>query len=169
MNKNRIAGIFLSFLLTLLTFIVGVRYGGYIERINKRTAALLSSTPAPRPSPSQTPAPLTFSHLADTCGVSFLYPNTLTPADISSTSARLTDTKITKIAVSCAPPASDPGAGAARNVKIGQLKITGRMIQTPEGAQVFFTATHPLTRQKISFFIQQDLLPLIESSLTFTR
>lgn len=67
----------LFFLITIITFILGVRYGQKVEQANKVINYLLSITPTPSPSPI-TPTPIKY---ATTEGkiwrIKFIYPSFL--------------------------------------------------------------------------------------------
>ncbi|MBI5127172.1 hypothetical protein HZA76_01825 [Candidatus Roizmanbacteria bacterium] len=69
MNKPLL---FIFFLIFILTFILGVRYGQRVEKNNKAVDYLLSITPTPRP---PTPTPIKYKdYKSKKWGLKFTYP-----------------------------------------------------------------------------------------------
>jgi len=101
MSKKAFPYLFLALLVAILLFIVGVRYGQHVEKINKTISYFISIAPSPSLSPTN--APLAFVNYSHTgCGVSFLIPNELEKTNESSVSALFsTHTKQLAVALSC--------------------------------------------------------------------
>lgn len=101
MLKNIRALFFVAVLVALLTFLVGFRYGRFVERSDK----VYLSTITPTALPTYTPAPTIKTTGYKTyklapCRLSFLYPDSLNIDTSSSQEARLND-KNNHIYVSC--------------------------------------------------------------------
>ncbi|OGK30985.1 hypothetical protein A3F29_04450 [Candidatus Roizmanbacteria bacterium RIFCSPHIGHO2_12_FULL_33_9] len=71
---------FITALLLILFFIVGVRYGQRVERTNKEVSVILSITPSPSPSIDISKFE---KYESDLCNIEFLYPLTLQLVDSS--------------------------------------------------------------------------------------
>jgi len=66
------------FLLLILFFILGVRYGQKVEKANKVIDYLLSITPTKKPTPPLSPTPLIFKeYKSKRFGLKFKYPANL--------------------------------------------------------------------------------------------
>ena len=67
--------IFITILLLILFFILGVRYGQKVEKANKVIDFLLSITPTKKPTPAPSPTPLIFEeYKSRRWGLRFKYP-----------------------------------------------------------------------------------------------
>lgn len=67
--------LFLFFLIVLLTFVLGVRYGQRVEKNNKIVDFILSITPTPKP---PTPTPVKYiDYKSKKWGLKFTYPANL--------------------------------------------------------------------------------------------
>src|SRR3990167_2155584 len=92
--------IFLGFLLLVLLFIVGVRYGQHVEKTNKLTSYLISIAPTATPAPSTAPLAFkTYKHAP--CGIQFLLPTSFTTVKEGSEGAMLQEAGTIKISFEC--------------------------------------------------------------------
>ena len=73
MKQSAIPFLFFSFLLIILAFIVGVRYGQRIERANKTISYLVKLSPSPKPIVEVKTQPQFVAYNDKDCGVKFLY------------------------------------------------------------------------------------------------
>lgn len=106
---NDKAPFFLLFGLTVvLVFVIGLRYGQYVERTNTQNAVVASSTPEPKMIPKKPVGYSSFKH--NGCGVELLIPTSLSKASESSTSAVFHDESRAVLSFSC----GTTGTGSAR-------------------------------------------------------
>ena len=98
---KKIGPYILLFTLTIvLIFIVGVRYGQNVEKTNKAVNTYLLSITPTKTVP--TTPPLQFqTYTSKSCGISFLYPDSLTKVEESSTSAQFNQGEETAIKFIC--------------------------------------------------------------------
>ena len=92
----------------ILVFVIGLRYGQYVERTNKQNAVVASITPEPKMIPKKPVGYSSFKHKG--CGVELLIPTSLSKASESSTSAVFHDESRAVLSFSC----SSTGTGSAR-------------------------------------------------------
>jgi len=163
--------VLLALLFAVLLFMVGFRYGRYVEKIDKTyvpvtpVAAIISPTQIPTPT---TQFNLTnFTHVG--CKLSFLHPNYLIEEKISSTESKLSGNSQT-IFVSC-----DRQTVFAKKEAIVELEktqvatISGQKIPLYEGAKQskLFILTNPLLGRSVFFEAHTDLVTLIAKTLEF--
>jgi len=142
--------ILLFALMLVLIFIIGVRYGQNVEKTNKTiNAYLLSITPKPSP----TTIPLQFkTYHSKTCGISFLYPDSLTKEKETSLSARFDEDKNPVLEFECE--------------KNNYLTPTAA---TADSQTAILTKINTKNGKRIIFTISRSLQPLIEKSLEFSN
>lgn len=73
MSRKIIPYLFITFLLIVLVFILGVRYGQRVEKTNKTITYLISLTPSPQPTAGPLVSPEFIKQVNKECGVQFLY------------------------------------------------------------------------------------------------
>lgn len=161
MSKKNLPYFFLTFLLAILLFILGIRYGQRVEQVNKIISNLTNIPPSPTLSPTN--VPLAFSdYTHEGCKISFILPNELEKTSESSTSAVLsTRTKKLGIALSCEKKdfvKSKEELSVALNKTIRAYEI-----QTKD--TIFYRFYHPITGKVITITIAKQYLPLIQKSL----
>lgn len=150
--KNRGPLILVLGLIFVLVFVAGARYGGNIEKMNKKIAYYVSLTPPAKP-PTPTPTlPVlkykTFTHKQ--CALSFLYPDVYKISKETTQSAQLTYDDVPQLAFSC----------EAKRQKFADFdKYT---MEATESAKV-----NPVTGRRIYFKLNPDLVPLLDSSIEF--
>lgn len=77
---------FLTFLVLILFFILGVRYGQKVEKANKVFDCRALITPTTKPSPSPTPTPIPFNeYKSKRWGIKFKYPANLEVKESTNT------------------------------------------------------------------------------------
>ena len=159
-------------LLFLLVFIGGIRYGQSIETTNKKTQVMLSLTPTQKPSTEPVSGvKVTFKTYSNkSCGISFLYPSTITLAKQSTDEARFAQGEDLALSVSC-----KKGAGLPEDMKkvttseaqfqSKTLKVQSYMVGGSH--LVFFPVVHPTSGKTVNFLLDKDLYKLLETSLAF--
>lgn len=156
----------LFILLIILTFILGTRYGQKVEKTNKAVSYILSLTPVKNPTPTY--QPLQFkSYSNDSCGVQFIYPETLTKTEETTDSAKFSDDFDSNIDLSCNPKKIssilDEKNIATEEIKFQNKKI---MAKTKE-KNLIFQLKNSLNGKVINLQISKNLLPLFETSLKY--
>ncbi len=153
------------FLFLILVFIVGVRYGQNVERVNNVVDYVIKLTPTAKPSPI--PSLEYRSYTIPVCAVSFLYPTNLAPENEASMTAVFVEGKDALLHVTC----------------LAQNKLQEIMDTTTSTASVSFQG-RPLVVKKtndryifsfrnsrngrlIYALVQEKLYPLFEGSLKF--
>ena len=170
MNKNKLGPyIFIAVLLLVLFFILGVRYGQKVEKTNKTIDYLISLTPAKNP----TPAPIGFKPYSNKiCGLSFLYPNTISlDKNATDTAEFFQDNKL-KIKIDCtkkniSPPVAETKIATEEVV----LKNKKMIVQVSHDNQEFlyqFSLKNSINLKNIDVIIDKNLYPLFEKSLEFS-
>lgn len=116
MNKAPL--LLLVVLTCILVFVIGLRYGQYVERTNKQNAAAAQLTPSPTTQPAkQNKGFRTFSHVQ--CGFQVLLPNSFEKGKQSSTSASFLDEGASVASFSC----DKVGTGSAKTSPYTGKKI----------------------------------------------
>jgi len=133
-------------LVTILIFVIGVRYGEKVEKTNKKVDFYLSIAPTKTTPTSPTLEFKTYQH--EGCGISFLYPSFLKEGKVSSFSAKLSG-QAKFISFNCeknatAEPTIDPNSQSLEKI-------------------------NPKTDKKILFFLSKSLLSLLEKTLEFNK
>ena len=162
MSKKSLPYFFLAFLLAILLFILGVRYGQQVEKVNKTVSYLISLPPSPTIAPTN--APLAFADYSHPgCQISFLLPNELTKTTESSSSALFsTREKKLGIALLCEKKTytkADTELSVAVNKTIRAYEI-----QTKD--TVSYRVYHPITGKVVTITIAKQYLPLLQKSLS---
>jgi len=163
MSKKSLPYFFLAFLFVVLVFILGVRYGQQVEKVNKNVSYLMSLPPSPTIAP--TAPPLAFSEYAhEGCKVSFLIPNELEKTTESTSSALFSSrNKKLGIALSCE---KKPLIKADGELAI-TLNKTIRTYETQTKDTASYRFYHLNTAQVVTITIAKQYLPLLQQSLSF--
>jgi hypothetical protein len=164
MSKKSLPYFFLAFLFAILLFILGVRYGQYIEQINKTVSYLISLPPSPTVAP--TFPPLGFStYLHTDCGVSFLVPNLIEKTKESSTSALFsTKEKKLAIALSC----EKKPFIQSKEEKVSTLNAL-RVFETATPEATSYRIFNPKNSLVVTVTASKEYLLLIQKSLTLVK
>lgn len=164
MSKKSLPYFFLAFLFAILLFILGVRYGQYVEQINKTVSYLISLPPSPTVAPTLPPLGFsTYTH--KDCGVSFLIPNQIDKTKESSVSALFSSKeKKLAIALSCE--------------KKSFIQSKEEKVITINSLRVFETTTPEVTSYRlfnsknslvVTVTASKEYLLLIQKSLTLVK
>lgn len=150
---------FLFILVLIAFFLIGMRFGKKIERVDKKYACL--KTPAP------TPLPLKFNTFSSPCGLKFLYPVLTKKPDEKSASSeqKLTYDKQT-ISVNCNKEQIDK---LLKNKNLSEIKtIKNQKMSIYETADGFLILTNYYkNRKSILISLPKNLLNLFEETVSF--
>ena len=163
MSKKSLPYSFLAFLFAILLFILGVRYGQQVEKVNKVISYIKSIPPSPTVAP--TAPPLAFSEYTHAgCKISFLIPNELEKSTESSSSALFSsrDKKL-GIALSCEKKLFTKGE---KELSV-TLNKTIRTYETQTKDTASYRFYHVNTAQVVTITIAKQYLPLLQKSLSF--
>ncbi len=153
------------FLLLILVFVGGVRYGQKVEQANKFINYLISLSPT---HPQTTPPPLQFAtYKNEVCGLQFLYPTSLKKEKESSFSAQLTQEGKLALGFNCDSQRvlpSKEGNIATEEIKLLDKKI---MANNDDGL-LSFSIKNPQNYKTVSFSVIKSLFPILETSLKFS-
>ncbi len=171
--------LFLSVLILVLIFIIGMRYGQRIERTNKMVDSLLRITPQQI---TTTPIPFidlisftTYIHKG--CGVKMLYPKKLSVLAESTQEAKLGIHKDTPtIVLSCNKSRntldsvlnSDKTIISSRSAQLAAVKAIFYKHKATDTTQINILVRHPQTGKYILLTVDERLIPLIQETLEFT-
>ena len=164
MSKKYLPYFFLAFLVAVLLFILGVRYGQQVEKVNKTVSYLLSLPPSPTVAPTLPPLGFTTYTHAD-CGVSFLIPNLIEKTKDSTTSALFsTKEKGLAIALSCEKTLF---------IQTAEEKIvtvnTLRTFETSTAEATSYRLFNPKNGLVVTVTASKQYLPLLEQSLALGK
>ena len=165
MSKRSVPYLFLAFLLAVLLFILGVRYGQRVEQVNKTVTYLVSIPPTATVAPTAPPLAFTeYTHAG--CRVSFLVPNSLTKTTESSTSAVFADEhKALAIALACEKKQFIQEKGE-RSVA---LTKTIRAYETDTKDTVSYRFYHSITGKVVTLTALKQYIPLLQKSLQYSN
>ncbi|KKQ01665.1 MAG: hypothetical protein UX17_C0038G0004 [Parcubacteria group bacterium GW2011_GWC2_45_7] len=167
--KNK-SYVLLFLLILILIFIIGVRYGQKVEKTNKAINYLLSITPT-QPVTVVPAKPLEFQNYTNkTCGISFLYPNSLTVQESSNSAVFSASNNEEQIKLSCDEKTqiktiiADEDIATATAV-FKNMKITVK--NTNNSGVYIFKIVNPKNLKNIYVAVKKSLYPLFEKSLEF--
>lgn len=179
MDKKIRPFILVTFLMLILIFILGVRYGQSVEKANKKINFMISIAPT-RPIPTE--KPLNFAtHTSKGCALEFLYPSTLSILKESTLSAEFGKDKKTYLKYSCEKIALKPSnvAGTAEaSLEARTIVVTPALTfqskkiveeKSTQGGLTLhsFIVKNPVINQDIRFTVEEKLYPLFEKTLKF--
>ena len=170
MKRNQAPYIFLLFLVLVLVFVGGLRYGQSVEKTNKVVDFLLSITPSPTHKPEPTPAITfeTFTHAG--CGLSLMLPKSTAVVENASGSATVGSTPDT-ISFDCQKKPSAISQIETGHATSSALLYKGQTVTSKHfttGMNVF-TIKNPYTAKNIIFAVSDTYLPLVMNTLQFTK
>ena len=153
---------FLGFLLLILLFIVGVRYGQHVEKTNKLTSYLVSIIPSATPAPST--VPLAFkTYKQSPCGLQFLVPTSFTTVKEGSEGAMLQDAGTIKVSFECLKQPAQIQSTPSQTILFQKKMISVKEM----GSLYVFTLRNPYNNLPVMFSVEKALYPLLEKSLEF--
>ncbi len=164
MSKKSIPYLFLAFLTALLLFILGVRYGQRVEKVNKTISYLISLPPSPTVAPTLPPLGFsTYTH-AD-CGIAFLLPNLIDKTNESTTSALFsTKEKKLALALSC----EKKPLVQSKEEKIVTVN-TLRVYETTTPDTTSYRIYNPKNALIITITASKEYLPLLQKSIILIK
>lgn len=170
MKRNWAPYIFLLFLVLILVFVGGLRYGQSVEKTNKVVDYLLSITPSPTHKPEPTPA-ITFETFAHAgCGLTLMIPKSTTIVENASGSATLGTTPDT-ILFDCQKKPSAISQIETGKASSSALLYKGQTVSNlhfTTGMNVF-TLKNPFTAKNIVFAVSDTYLSLVINTLQFIK
>lgn len=156
--------LFLGFLLLVLLFIVGVRYGQQVEKTNKLTSYLVSIAPSATPAPST--VPLAFkSYKHAPCGLQFLIPTSFSTVKEGSEGAMLQDAGTIKVSFECLKQPTETLPTASQTISFQKKMISVKEV----GSLYIFTLRNPYNNLPIELSVEKALYPLLEKSLEMVK
>lgn len=164
----------LLFLFAVLLFIVGFRYGRYVEKIDKTYIPPISQTPQAT-NPTTSPAPTTtlqlepFKHAE--CKINFFYPNYMSEEKISSQESQLTGNGQT-LTFSCNRQMVFAKREAIQELQEAQqATISGQRVPlyAPDKDRLLFIVQNPVLGRSVYFETNASLLSLLQQTLRFER
>jgi hypothetical protein len=170
MNKNKIGPyIFIAILVIVLFFILGVRYGQKVEKTNKTIDYIISLTPAKTP----TPPPIGFKPYSNNvCGLSFLYPDTLSLDKDATDTAEFFQDKKLKIKIDCTKKNISPMVAetkiATEEIILKNKKMIVKISHNDQEFLYKFSLKNSINLKNIEVTIEKNLYPLFEKSLEFS-
>lgn len=167
-------------LILILIFIVGVKYGQRVEKVNKTISYLISIAPT---KPVPTTAPIEFKeYINDSCGFKFLYPAQLEVQKIGSSSGYLAEAKQgegSAIMNFACPDSKNfnrlavqfhiSDHVATKEATFQNQKITLLLVGKEDAGTYYLSLIHPFTKREILFIVKAKFYPLLEKSLTFIK
>lgn len=157
--------LFLGFLLLILLFIVGVRYGQHVEKTNKLTSYLVSIAPSATAAPSTIPLAFkTYKHAP--CGVQFLLLTSFSTVKEGTEGAMLQEGGTIKISFECQKqPTVTQTAPSTQTISFQK-----KMIPVKEVNYLYvFTLRNPYNNLPIVFSVEKAFFPLFEKSLEMVK
>ncbi|PIZ65288.1 hypothetical protein CO051_02560 [Candidatus Roizmanbacteria bacterium CG_4_9_14_0_2_um_filter_39_13] len=165
--------IFILILLLTLVFILGVQYGKKVNVADEALSLLMSITPNP---PAQDPIEKHYAfemYTNDTCGVSFVYPNSLHLKIASSGASLLSANDTSEITVSCSKELDQSTKmkekSATQSIELREFSVQGEKIQNDKGEYIQFSHKHPNRNLYITVTASKSILPLIEKTFEFMK
>jgi len=161
MSKRPLPYIFLAFLFAILLFILGIRYGREVEKVNKTVSYVLNLPPSITSAP--TAQPLTFANYVHSgCKTSFLIPNELEKTKEGSTSALFSTRKGSLgVALSCEKKVF---VKEEKEIQI-MLNKTIRAYETQTKDTSSYRFYHVDIAQVVTITVAKQYLPLLQTSL----
>lgn len=165
MSKKVLPYFFLAFLFAILLFIIGVRYGQRVEKVNKTISYLVSIPPSPTIAPTTIPLAFT-EYVHKGCSILFLLPNDLEKTSESSSSA-LFSMRLKKlgIAFSCEKKDFVKKEGE-RSITLNK---TIRAYETQTKDTTSYRFYHVDTAKIVTVTIATPYLPLLQNSFSIVR
>jgi len=166
MLKNKFTPyLFLTALIIILFFILGVRYGQKVEQTNKVINYLISLPPT---KPPPTAFPINFkSYQNKVCGIRFLIPSTINIKDQSSDSAKFNENGKEIFQFDCRKGVEleEEEKTASPSLTFQKKKVFGKKDKN----KAVFIINNPANGKKIYINIRLSFFPLLEKSLEFYR
>lgn len=172
--RNLLPYLFLLVLVIILVFVGGIRYGRNVEQANKAVNYVLSLPPT---QPPTTPAPQTVGFYqveSKLCGIKFLLPSTLAKDKVSSLSGIFVEktSKTASFSFSCEPKNGILAMLESNKLATAEISFQTANIKAktdPKKTILYFQTINRLNGKQLFFSLEKHLLPLLDSSLTFTR
>lgn len=171
MSKKAGPYIFIVTLVIVLIFVIGVRYGQKVEKINKETSYLLTKYPMLSPTPTSSPTEYK-TIVLKTCGISFLIPNTLTIDRETSSSAKISDVKKEVLFVDCDSISSLQAVLDDIKIATAAIKFKNKTYTVKEKKgdnNVYIFILKAFAKQPLNILVSKTLLPLFDKTLEIIK
>ncbi len=157
----------LLFLLLLCMFILGLQYGKRIEIANKAISISPTISPSSKATKESSFTFSSYSHAG--CGISFTKPSPFKATKDSSVSATL-EYNNQIISFECPQKQVNQLEKSDKTTATTSVTLNDKKIEAiQEGNNIRFSENHPYRKTPVIFSVDNNLLPLIESSLKFTK
>jgi|GEM_PF-1494381 len=164
--------IFLTSLVILLSFILGIQYGKRVEVTDQAVQELIQMVSLPPTEAPITRDPLIFEYLlSSTCGFSVVYPSSYTVHKISTYEGELLNGSQAALSFSC-----NPKTLITKDKKTGESTSSASfdgmpavIYSTSDNETATISLTHPTRNSIVSLSFSQALKPLFESSFVFVK
>lgn len=172
MPKNIRAFVFIFLLLAVLTFLVGFRYGRFVERTDNTYISQITPTTLPTYTPAPTlKTPEFKTYRSTACKLSFLYPDSLEEKAASSQEAHLSE-KNNNIYISC-----DRQVVFAKREALAELESIKTATASGQKVSLYnknrdttvFTISNPLLGRSVFIEVTKNLQELVLQTLRFER
>lgn len=159
--------LFLFFLLSVLLFIVGVRYGQRVEKTNKNIENVLKI-------PTSTPknvAPLIFLTLENkNCGIKLLYPDSFQKTDVSSSSGALKEDGENVFQFNCDQKNPIKTLFEDKTIATTTSQLQNKLISVKiKDNNVILYVKNPKNLKNIYMEVKNSFFPLLNKSLEFNN
>lgn len=163
--------IFIVALVIVLIFVIGVRYGQQVEKVNKETSFLLTKYPEPSPTPTSSPTKYK-TIVLKSCGISFLIPDTLTIERETSSSSTITDAKKEALALDCDSASSLQTMLDDKKIASASITFKNKTYSVKEKKgdnNVYIFKLVAFAKQPLNILVSKTLLPLFDKTLEIIK
>ncbi len=162
--------IFLLVLFIIVVFLVGINYGKQVEKANKAIQFVLSITPSVAATPLPI-KPITFNTYKQlTCGVQFLYPDTL-EVEKESTNEAVFSSKEDASSLQVICEKSNELISIINDPKIATAEVKFKTVTLKAREEtedsLTFQIRNPRNGKQIYVRIHKNLYPLFENTLQY--
>lgn len=167
MKFNPRSLIFIFILITVFTFLLGIRIGKKIEQINT-----FNKTPMKEKNPTPTPAPFELKkYVASACGFQFLYPAVFKELEEATDEAKFTYQNEIITILCDSPSKMKRFLNKTKQFKTEEIRIVDSAEITLYSSEIVNTSyvyfTHPESKKATLMRIPHDLLDLFENTMQF--
>lgn len=159
--------LFLFFLVVILVFIIGIRYGQRVEKTNKTINYILSLTPTKS---TTSPTMVQYKkYVNSTCGIEFIYPSNLAKKE-STVSALFTQAGQAELEIDCFTQSQLLEILKDEDIATAEIEFQSKKIESKvtNNNQVYvFSVIHPKTKKRLNIAIKKYLYPLFERTVEF--
>lgn len=170
-TKKKGPFVLLLLLVIVIVFVLGLRYGQSVEKVNKKIDAYISLMPQLTVSPAIIPTIGFQSFILKECGVSLLLPSGFAPLNNESTTeATFNNGNLQQIQIYCTKPAivDTLFSFVTEKTATAEVKMVNQtVISHTTNDQISFILKNPGTGKKVFMNIPVNLLPLFQQSVAW--